>query len=167
MHPSEGLKELLYDRFIHFLHLAEQISSTETEEFADFARVHGLTSFPSNLTAIHIIDCIGKNEPINNTSTAEKMNLSKASVTNVSTKLHKDGYIKRSQMNDNKKEVYFSLSPKGRHVFEVHAMLHEKIKRRFFDDLNTFSEPELQASLKFFHTMLNQNEGHNSGDSTP
>ncbi|MBE9916899.1 MarR family transcriptional regulator [Paenibacillus donghaensis] len=164
MNPSEGLKQLLYDRFLHFLHLAEHISTTELKEFANFARMQGLTSFPNNLTDIHIIDCIGKNEPINNTSTAAKMNLSKASVTNISNKLHKEGFIKRSQMNDNKKEVYFSLSSKGRQVFEVHTMMHEIIERRFFDGLNSFSELELQASLKFFQTIITQNENIVNGD---
>ena len=156
MNPSEGLKQFLYDRFLHFLHLAEDISRTEIEEFANLAKLQGLTSFP-NLTGIHVIDCIGNNEPINNTSIAEKMNLSKASITKVSTQLHTEGFIKRSQMNDNKKEVYFSLSPKGRQVFEAHTLMHEKIKRKFFDDLNSFSESELQASLKFFQTIINQN----------
>lgn len=82
--------------------------------------------------------------------------MSKASVTKISTKLHKDGFIKRSQMNDNKKEVYFSLTPKGRQVFEVHAKLHEIVKRRFLDGLDSFSEAELQAVLKFFQTVINQ-----------
>lgn len=158
MDPSEGLKRLLYDRFLHFMHLAEHVSTTETEQFADFARMHGLTSFPNNLTAIHIIDCIGKNEPINNTATAEKMNLSKASVTNISNKLHKEGFIKRSQMSGNKKEIYFSLSSKGRKIFEIHTMMHEIIERRFLDGLNSFSESELQATLKFFQVLISQNE---------
>ncbi|MEC0226756.1 MarR family transcriptional regulator [Paenibacillus alba] len=157
MNPSEGLKQFLYDRFLHFLHLTEDISTTEIEEFANLARLQGLASFP-NLTGIHVIDCIGNNEPINNTSIAEKMNLSKANITKVSTQLHTEGFIKRSQMNDNKKEVYFSLSPKGRQVFEAHTMMHEKMKRKFFDDLNSFSESELQASLKFFQTIINQND---------
>lgn len=156
MNPAEGIKQLLYDRFLHFLHLAEHMSTNEIEEFADFARTQGLTAYPNNLTVIHVMDCIGNNEPINNTSIAGKLDLSKASVTKISTKLHKDGFIKRSQMNDNKKEVYFSLTPKGRQVFEVHAKLHEIVKRRFLDGLDSFSEAELQAVLKFFQTVINQ-----------
>ncbi|MBT2218670.1 MarR family transcriptional regulator [Virgibacillus dakarensis] len=164
MDPSEGLKRLLYDRFLHFSHLTEQIFTTEIDEFDNLARLQGITSYPNNMTTVHVIDCIGNNEPINNKSIAEKMNLSKASITKISTNLLKEGYIKRSRMNDNKKEVYFSLSSKGRQIFEVHAMMHEIIERRFISLLNSFSESELQASLKFFQTMIDQSDNIVRGD---
>ncbi|MFP4977503.1 MarR family transcriptional regulator [Paenibacillus sp. CN-4] len=154
MNSSEGLKRLLYSQFLHFTHLTEKIFTTESEEFANFARLEGLSSFPANLTSVHTIDCIGHNEPINNTSIAEKMKLSKASITKISNKLLEEGFIKRSQMNDNKKEVYFSLTPKGRQIFEVHAMMHVIIENRFIDLMSVFSESELQAVLKFFHMMI-------------
>lgn len=164
MNSSEGLKRLLYSRFLHFAHLTEQIFTTESEEFADFARMQGLSSFPTNLTSVHTIDCIGHNEPINNTSIAEKMNLSKASITKISAKLLEEGFIKRSQMNDNKKEVYFSLTPKGRQIFEVHAMMHVIIENRFIDSMNVFSESELQAVLKFFQMMIQHNDNIAKGE---
>lgn len=164
MNPSEGIKKLLYDRFLHFSHLTEQLFTAEIDVFTELARTQELNSFPKNLTGIHVIDCIGNHEPINHTSIAEKMNLSKASITKVSTKLHEEGFIKRSQMNDNKKEIYFSLTSKGRQVFEVHAMMHKIIERRFFDVLNVFSESELQAVLKFFQTIIDQNENIINGN---
>lgn len=160
MSSSEGLKRLLYSRFLHFAHLTEQIFTTESEQFADFARMQGLSLFPTNLTSVHTIDCIGHHEPINNTSIAEKMKLSKASITKISAKLLEEGFIKRSQMNDNKKEVYFSLTPKGRQIFEVHAMMHVIIENRFIDSLDDFSESELQAVLKFFQMMIQPNDNN-------
>ncbi|WP_156857461.1 MarR family transcriptional regulator [Oceanobacillus sp. AG] len=164
MKPTEGLKRLLYERFLHFTHLFEQIFSTEIDEFVHLARLQGITSWPNNMTSVHVIDCIGNNEPINNTSIAEKMNLSKASISKISSNLIKEGYIKRSQMNDNKKEVYFYLSPKGRQIFELHTMMHEKIERRFINVFDSFSESELQASLKFFQTMIDQRDSIVKGD---
>ncbi|WP_010275808.1 MarR family transcriptional regulator [Paenibacillus senegalensis] len=158
MHPAEGLKQLLYDRFLHFSHLTEQVFATEIGEFEELARLYGLASIPSNMTSVHVIDCIGNNEPINNTSIADKMKLSKASITKISTNLLKEGYIKRTQMKDNKKEVYFTLTPKGKQIFEIHAKLHEIIERRFKDVMDSFSEGELQAVLKFFQTMIAEKE---------
>ncbi|WP_237167727.1 MarR family transcriptional regulator [Paenibacillus yonginensis] len=144
--------------------MTEQLFAIESEEFADFARLEGLSSFPTNLTSVHTIDCIGHYEPINNTSIAEKMNLSKASITKISTKLLEEGYIKRSQMNDNKKEVYFSLTPKGRQIFEVHARMHVIIENRFIDSMNDFSESELQAVLKFFQMIIQHKEKIANGE---
>ncbi|MDI4647977.1 MarR family transcriptional regulator [Cohnella hashimotonis] len=163
---SDGLKRLLHSRLNHYLHVFEHTVSTEIEAFADLARVQGIASIPSHMTSVHVIDCIGRNEPINNTSIAEKMNLSKASITKISTKLLKEGFIKRSQLNDNKKEVYFSLSPKGRQIFEVHAMMHEKIEASFIRALDAFTEPELAASLKFIQTLIDETDKMVKGEVT-
>ncbi|MEI3611526.1 MarR family transcriptional regulator [Pseudogracilibacillus sp. SO30301A] len=164
MNPTEGLKRLLYEHFLHFTHLFEQIFVNEIDEFVHLAQMQGITSWPNNMTSVHVIDCIGNNEPINNRSIAEKMNLSKASISKISSNLIKDGYIKRSQMNDNKKEVYFSLSPRGRQIYEVHTMMHEKIEHRFINVFDSFSESELQAILKFFQTMIDQRDNIIKGD---
>lgn len=158
MNPSEGLKRLLYDRFLHMTHLHEQLFANELDAFADLTRQYGLTFTSNSLTSIHVIDCIGSHEPINSTSIAEKMNLSKAGITKISAKLLQEGCIKRSRMNDNKKEVYFSLTPKGRELFIVHARMHESLEQSFVQDLDSFSEAELQASLKFIQTVIDHND---------
>lgn len=158
MNPSEGLKRLLHSRLNHYLHIYEQTMTSQIDEYADLALELGITTFPTNMTNIHVIDCIGNNEPINSTAIAEKLNMSKANVTKISTKLLKEGCIKRSQMNDNKKEVYFSLSSKGRQIFEVHNMMHEAIEHRFISVLDSFSESELQASLKFLQALIDQTD---------
>lgn len=155
---SEGLKRTLYERFLHFVHLTEQMFTAEISEFTGLAQSHGITSIPNNLTSVHVIDCIGNNEPINNTSIAEKMNLSKASISKISNKLLQEGFIKRNQMVDNKKEVYFTLSPKGKRIYELHATMHELMEDRFISVLNELSESEIQASLKFFQVMIEKRD---------
>lgn len=155
---SEGLKRTLYEHFLHYGHLTEQMFEVESSEFTDFAQLHGITSIPSNLTSVHVIDCIGNNEPINNTSIAEKMNLSKASISKISNRLLQEGFIKRSQMIDNKKEVYFTLSPKGKKIFDLHATMHKLIEERYIAALHSFSESEIQAVLKFFQVMIEKQE---------
>lgn len=154
MHSAEGLKRLLYNHLLHFEHLTEQFYMTEVDTFTELTRQYGLSFVPNNMTLIHVLDCIGTHEPINHTSIAAKMNLSKASITKIGTKLLAGGCIKRSQLNDNKKEVYYSLTSKGRELFEVHARMHEMIEQRFIASLTHFTESELQASLKFFQTMI-------------
>ncbi|GGE35767.1 putative HTH-type transcriptional regulator YvmB [Pullulanibacillus camelliae] len=167
MNSTEGLKRLLYNRFLHFSELFEQSVEVELTEFATQARALGLDTFPNNMTSIHVIDCIGSYEPINNTSIADKMNLSKASITKFSNKLLEEGYIKRSQLNDNKKEVYFSLSSKGKHVFKVHQTVHEMIERRFISTLSSFSELELQTTLKFIQIMIDQLNAYTPSETNP
>lgn len=154
MYPAEGLKRLLYDRFIHLSHLSEELFAAEESAIAELLQEHGITFSSTSLTSIHVLDCIGNNEPINSTAIADKMKLSKASITKISTKLLQDDCIKRNRMNDNKKEVYFSLTPKGRKLFDLHARMHEEFEQKFLESMNSFTEPELQASLKFIQTMI-------------
>ncbi|MEC0239816.1 MarR family transcriptional regulator [Paenibacillus dokdonensis] len=57
------------------------------------SKEQGISEYPVNLTVVHVIDCIGNNEPINNTALAEKMDLTKASITKITTTLLEDGFI--------------------------------------------------------------------------
>lgn len=160
MYPAEGLKRLLYERFIHLSHLSEEYFAAEENTFAELLQEHGIAFSSTSLTSIHVLDCIGRNEPINSTAIADKMKLSKASITKISTKLLQDDCIKRSRMNDNKKEVYFSLAPKGRQLFDLHARMHEHLEQKFLESMNSFTEPELQASLKFVQTIIDHSPKH-------
>ncbi|MGW8959415.1 MarR family transcriptional regulator [Paenibacillus sp. NPDC055715] len=56
-------------------------------------------------TDIHVMDCIGRYEPINVMTLADRIELSKGTVSKVSTKLLKEGWIRRNQLNDNKKAL--------------------------------------------------------------
>lgn len=114
MDSNDRTKQLVYDQFIRFLHVYENHKDTEIEHFLSIAQRESIDKIPQHLTAVHMIDCIGKHEPINNTGIADAMNLSKASITKIGNKLLEEGFVKRTKMNDNKKESYFRLSPQGK-----------------------------------------------------
>ncbi|KAA6451878.1 MarR family transcriptional regulator [Bacillus swezeyi] len=150
---SELTKQLIYDMYVKLLHLNEQKADTDLKALlkqADEADVKGL---PGNMTTIHVISCIGHSEPINNTGIAKKMNLSKANITKISSRLLKEGLIKRFQLTDNRKEVYFRLTPSGKQVFELHEKLHQKKAETFDQFLDSFSESEQSAILKFLQGL--------------
>ncbi|MFB5673405.1 MarR family transcriptional regulator [Paenibacillus terreus] len=153
MNTLETLKWLVHDQAVHFMHLSEQIIETEQDKMFRYAQEQQLEAIPRHLTSVHVIDCIGNNEPINNTALAEKMDLSKAGITKISAKLLEEGYIKRRQLNDNKKEVYFSLTAKGRQVFELHQQLHKLEEKRFMQLLEPFTEAELHVILRFLQNV--------------
>lgn len=153
MNTLEAIKWLVHAQVVHFAHLSEQLAESEQDKIFRYAQEQQLESIPHHLTSVHVIDCIGNNEPINNTALAEKMELSKASITKISVKLLEEGYIKRRQLNDNKKEVYFSLTAKGRQVFELHQRLHKLEEERFMRLLEPFTEAELHAILRFLQSV--------------
>jgi len=149
MDSNDRTKQLLYDQFIRFLHVYENHKDTEIEQFLSIAQRESIEKIPQHLTAVHMIDCIGKHEPINNTGIAEAMNLSKASITKIGNKLLEEGFVKRTKMNDNKKESYFRLSPQGKKIFELHERLHVLEAERFYRSLDKYSEPELKIIHQF------------------
>lgn len=153
MDSKDRTKQLLYDQFIRFLHVYENHKDTEIEHFLSIAQRESIDKFPQHLTAVHMIDCIGRHEPINNTGIAEAMNLSKASITKIGNKLMEEGFVKRTKMNDNKKESYFRLSPQGKKIFELHERLHVLEAERFYRSMDKYSE----AELKIIHQFLQDN----------
>lgn len=149
MDSNDRTKQLLHDQFIRFLHVYENHKHTEIEHFLSIAQRESIDKIPQHLTAVHMIDCIGKHEPINNTGIADAMNLSKASITKIGNKLLEEGFVKRTKMNDNKKESYFRLSPQGKKIFELHERLHVLEAERFYRSLDKYSEPELKIIHQF------------------
>ncbi|WP_413378739.1 MarR family transcriptional regulator [Paenibacillus taichungensis] len=149
MDSNDRTKQLLYEQFIRFLHVYENHKDTEIEHFLSIAQRESMDKIPQHLTAVHMIDCIGKHEPINNTGIADAMNLSKASITKIGNKLLEEGFVKRTKMNDNKKESYFRLSPQGKKIFELHERLHVLEAERFYRSLDKYSEPELKIIHQF------------------
>ncbi|MEK3852598.1 MarR family transcriptional regulator [Paenibacillus sp. FSL R7-0340] len=135
----------VYDLLIKMNHQLEQHQQRESMTILEEIHEHfdGIASL--NLTDVHVIDCIGRHEPINVTTLADRIELSKGTVSKVSTKLLKEGWIRRTQLNDNKKEIYFRLTPLGKRLFLVHERLHVKVQQQLFQFLNRYSSEELNV----------------------
>ncbi|MFC9709295.1 MarR family transcriptional regulator [Paenibacillus sp. NPDC056933] len=105
------------------------------------------------MSEIHLIACIGDFSPINVTSISEKTGLTKGSITRISKKLLKLALIKRQQINDNKKEVYYSLTSKGRNIYVIHHRIHQEIEERFMNFLDKYTADELVFASKFIQDL--------------
>ena len=153
MDYPDRIKTLIYEQLLHFSHLHEQRMELELKEIKKMVQLQQLKDVPGNLSTIHVLDCIGDHEPINHSAIAEKLKLSKASITKISKKLLELELIHRTQLNDNRKEVYFRLTPQGKQLFEMHRSMHEAEEQRFMRFLDHDSDDELQTILKFFQGM--------------
>jgi len=52
--------------------------------------------------------------------------------------------VRKAQLNDNKKEVYFRLTPVGKKLFAAHHEIHSKERQRMYEFLERYSESELE-----------------------
>ncbi|OLO18174.1 MarR family transcriptional regulator [Bacillus licheniformis] len=151
---SELTKQLIYDMYVKLLHLNEQKADTDLKAFLKQAAESDVKRLPGNMTTIHVISCIGHDEPINNTGIAKKNEFIKSKILQkISSKLLKEGLIKRFQLTDNKKEIYFRLTPSGKQVFELHEKLHQQKADQFSRFLDSFSTAEQGAILKFLQGL--------------
>jgi DNA-binding MarR family transcriptional regulator len=153
MESGLGIQQVLYEQYIKLLHLHESYAEEELDHFRRIASDASIEKCPRNLTDIHVIDCIGRYEPINSTSIAERMELSKAAITKIGSRLLADGLVERTQMNDNKKEVYFLLTRQGRILFDLHEKLHDIEAERAFRFLGKYPTEELQIIQRFLQDV--------------
>lgn len=164
MESADAVKQQVYEQFIRFLHVYESFSDTEIDHFLSIAERERIGNFPHNITAVHVIDCIGRNEPINSTAIAGKMELSKASITKIGGKLLADGLVERMQLNDNKKESYFRLTPQGKKIFDLHERIHANEAERLNRFLGKYSAGELKIIGSFLKDYSAEMELRISGE---
>jgi DNA-binding MarR family transcriptional regulator len=99
----------------------------------------------TTLTELHIIDCINRNSPINVTSIASILGITKGGVSKISNRLLKRGWIYKTQLLDNRKEVYFRLAPEGKKVAAIHETFHQIAAQNIANLIQNYEPSELQV----------------------
>jgi DNA-binding MarR family transcriptional regulator len=90
----------------------------------------------STVMMLHVIDAIGELEPVNGITISKKFGIPRGSVSKITRKLAELQMVQPESIPDNKKEVLFHLTERGRHVFNLHKQLHLHIEynvRHFLD----------------------------------
>lgn len=108
------------------------------------------------ISEIHVIDCIGKNRLPNAKFVAAELGLTKGAISKINAKLLDKGFIKGNRLEDNKKEVYLTLTAQGKEIFEAHKKVHDiengKIKAIF----EQYKKDELGIINQFLDDLLNK-----------
>lgn len=108
------------------------------------------------LSEIHVIDCIGKNRLPNAKFVAEELDLTKGAISKINAKLLDKGYIKGTRLEDNKKEIYFTLTIQGKEIFEAHKKVHDIENEKIKVILEYYKKDELQIINYFLDDLLNK-----------
>ncbi|RAR43230.1 MarR family transcriptional regulator [Paenibacillus sp. MDMC362] len=150
MSTSKMIKNAIHENFIQFLQQKEQYENRLSSAFIEELRKIIEIEATLNITELHTIACIGEQEPINVTSIAETMKLSKGNTSKITNKLLKAGWVRKAQLNDNKKEVYFRLTAAGKRLFAIHDEFHIKEQQRMNEFLERYSDSELDFIKRLF-----------------
>lgn len=107
------------------------------------------------LSEFHVIDCIGKNQLSNTTFISRELSMTKGAISKITTKLLEKDLIRENRLENNKKEIYYTLTSQGKEVFEIHEKLHEAENEKFVNILNRYNKEELNIINNFLEDLIN------------
>jgi DNA-binding MarR family transcriptional regulator len=99
---------------------------------------------------IHMIESIHDNPGNNATDIAILLGLSKPAVSRMTSKLEKNGYLRKYNHSDNKKEIYYQLTPKGYRAYKGHIEFHKTSNNDVYEHFKSFSDRDRNLIIGFF-----------------
>ncbi|AKA70572.1 MarR family transcriptional regulator [Clostridium scatologenes] len=151
--------DLTMNKFISaFEHISNSLNSHD-DEIKDLLikyKHKELYDMGLMFSEIHVIDCIGKNQLINATFIAKELNMTKGAISKITNKLLKKELIKGNHLENNKKEIYYTLTTQGKEVFEIHEMLHKAEREKFIKILSKYDKEGLNIINSFLDDLISE-----------
>lgn len=97
---------------------------------------------------IHTIDAIGKTPGMNITEVAEKMGVTKGTISPLVSKLARRKYVTKYKGGDSNRDILLKLTTKGQIAYHGHEMFHLKMHAKLFGPFE--DKPEFLRLLKEF-----------------
>ncbi|MEO3945967.1 MarR family transcriptional regulator [Gorillibacterium sp. CAU 1737] len=104
---------------------------------------------------VHCIEYIEKHKDPNVTQLGEAFFMTRSAISKMTKRLINKGIIESYQKTDNKKEVYFRLTEKGRALNEIHERLHQEFYER---DKVIFDQVSAEQYEKVMHFLQEYNK---------
>ncbi|WP_218121850.1 MarR family transcriptional regulator [Desulforhopalus singaporensis] len=99
------------------------------------------------------IEQIGSTENLNVTKIAKKLHLTRGAVSKIIKKLISSGDVISYQHDENKKEIYYKLTEKGRLLYKEHHRRHKAWEERDLKFFNEIQEKELEVVCNFMNSF--------------
>ena len=85
----------------------------------------------STITAMRVLDAVGRMEPVNGISVALRYHIPKGTVSKVTRRLIAQKLLSASSLPSNRKEIYFHLTPLGREFVDFHRSFDGQMEQGF------------------------------------
>lgn len=102
-----------------------------------------------SLSEISFIEYIASYPETNVTQIAAALYMTRGAISKLTKKLERKKIINSYQKNDNKKEIYFTLTVAGQEVEDRHRQLHETFISNDKAVFQSFSDEELDIMIRF------------------
>jgi DNA-binding MarR family transcriptional regulator len=106
-----------------------------------------------SVSSLHVLDIINTHEDIKGVDIARDMEITKGAVSKITRKLLDQGLIRKTQLPDNLKEIYFSVTPLGAELAELHRIFHQEQDQKAMGLLTSFDAASLEIVADFLEKL--------------
>ena len=106
-----------------------------------------------SITECHVISIIANEEQANGIRIANKIGMTRSSISKVVANLIKKGLILSYQDGVNKKKIFYKLTPLGEIINKIHNEEHKKRNIEMINEINKYSEKEQDIILKLIKNL--------------
>jgi len=111
------------------------------------------------LSEVHCLDAVYRLPDVNVTKLTEDSHITKGAVSKIIKKLLRSGAIYSYKKPENKKEIYFGLTEKGKLIAEQHVHFHHVLHKRDIGVFYELSDTEKDAVMKFMDSYNRHLQG--------
>lgn len=116
---------------------------------------NGMSDFPSlSMLEYHVIAYIGDKNITNAVSVAKHLNITRGGISKINQRLIGKELIESHQLEGNKRELFYKLTPAGKKVYFIHRSLHEKAETSLLRMISNYSESEKETIRKFICDLI-------------
>lgn len=106
-----------------------------------------------SVLCLHTLEIISQHECIKGIDIAHDLNVTKGAISKVTRKLLDHGLIKKSQRPTNLKEIYFSVTPLGTELMNLHEQLHMEFDKKSLELLKHYELSSLELVADFLEKL--------------
>lgn len=102
-----------------------------------------------SLSELHCIDAVGRLERPNVTNIATELGMTRGAISKITRRLMTRELLRSYSLESNRKEIYFSLTEKGKRVFDEHRKGHLAWEKRDLGFLRSYPADKLSDIVEF------------------
>jgi DNA-binding MarR family transcriptional regulator len=112
-----------------------------------------------SITDIHTIVAIGLHEKHPMYVTAQRLNVTTATLSVAVNKLEQLGHVKRERCEEDRRKVLLSLTTSGRKVYRAHRTFHRHMVAEALSDLSKEEQRVLASALSKLKAFFDEHAG--------
>lgn len=112
-----------------------------------------------SIADIHTIDAIGLHEKNPMNVTAQRLNVTTATLSIAVNKLERLGYVMRERCEEDRRKVLLSLTAAGRKVYRAHRAFHRHMVTEALSDLDETEQRALASALAKLKGFFDERAG--------